>query len=335
MIGYSRRELDSDEIHLNQITPKEHWQQDAAALEQIRRTGVCQPFEKELIHKDGRRVPVLVGGASFTGTPHRGVSFVLDITERKRAEEEILRFNVHLEARVRERTAELERSKEALHELPQKIIQAQEQERRRVARELHDGVNQALASIKFRIQTAEQQIHRGDSKWQESWNRSKEMLDSVLEQVRRLSRNLRPGELDDFGLIPAMRSACQDFQERTGLELDLQTSLFEERLSPTLELSFYRIFQEALTNIEKHAKASKVAVRFEREESRVILEIEDDGTGLKGEENGNGRGGLGLLHMRERASLVGGEFSIRPVDGGGLCLRVQAPVQESLEIDNE
>ena len=223
----------------------------------------------------------------------------------------------------------------ALHKLPQQIIQAQEMERRRVARELHDGVNQAIASIKFRIQTAEQQILRGDSKWEESCKKSKEMLDSVLEQVRRLSRNLRPGELDDFGLLPAIRSACQDFRERTGLELELNAGNFEERLPALLELSLYRILQEALTNIEKHSKASRVSVRFIREGPFVTLEIHDDGQGIPQLNGSNHRSGLGLLHMRERTNLVGGSFTLLTNPGEGLRIRIHAPINEKAQIEQD
>ncbi|HEX7862303.1 MAG TPA: two-component regulator propeller domain-containing protein [Verrucomicrobiae bacterium] len=224
--------------------------------------------------------------------------------------------------------SEQKRAEEALHRLPQSIIEAQEAERRRVARELHDGVNQAIASVKFRIQTAEQQILRSDPKWQETCSKTKEMLDSVLHQVRRLSRNLRPGELDDFGLVAAARSACQEFELHSGIQVRFTHSDFAERFSPALELSLYRIIQEALTNVEKHSSATLVEIDLTGDQTYVALEISDNGCGLDLAKMDAPRrdSGLGLLHMRERASLVGGVFSISSSPGNGMKISIHVPV---------
>jgi two-component system, NarL family, sensor kinase len=210
-------------------------------------------------------------------------------------------------------------------------LEAQEAERRRVARELHDGVNQAIASIKFRIQTAEQQILRADPRWQETCSKTKDMLDSVLQQVRRLSRNLRPGELDDFGLVAAARSACQEFELRSGITVRFTHPEFTERMPAVLELSLYRIIQEALTNVEKHAQASHVEIQLQADEAGVTLEISDDGCGFEMGTKSGADAGLGLLHMRERASLVGGVFSMKTGRGEGVRLRVFAPLAQAAE----
>jgi PAS domain S-box-containing protein len=259
--------------------------------------------QEQLKRYDGEARTLLT--LRFLFTTATGEQFVagmaVDITEQKRAEE-------------------------ALHRLPQSIIEAQEAERRRVARELHDGVNQAIASIKFRIQTAEQQILRSDPKWQETCGKTKDMLDSVLHQVRRLSRNLRPGELDDFGLIPAARSACQEFELRTGIHVRFSHSDIAERLPPTLELSLYRIIQEALTNVEKHSASTAVEIHLQGEETMVTLEISDNGCGFDLGAEARPDAGLGLLHMRERASLVGGLFSMITSPGKGVHLTIQAPI---------
>jgi two-component system NarL family sensor kinase len=250
----------------------------------------------------------------FLFTTSAGEQFVagmaVDITEQKRAEE-------------------------ALHRLPQSILEAQEAERRRVARELHDGVNQSIASVKFRIQTAEQQILRSDPKWQETCNKTKEMLDSVLQQVRRLSRNLRPGELDDFGLVAAARSACQEFELRSGIQVQFLHDEFEERLPSALELSLYRIIQEALTNVERHSGATNVEIELNGDEDYVTLEISDNGHGFdmaKKREARTDGGGLGLLHMRERASLAGGVFSMTSSPGNGVRMTIHVPITRREEV---
>ena len=243
-----------------------------------------------------------------TGTGEQYVAgMAVDITEQKRAEE-------------------------ALHRLPQSILEAQEAERRRVARELHDGVNQAIASVKFRILTAEQQILRSDPKWQETCSKTKDMLDSVLQQVRRLSRNLRPGELDDFGLVPAARSACQEMELRTGVAIKFNHSEFPERLPPALELSLYRIIQEALTNVEKHSSATEVIIDLEEDGSYVMLNISDNGCGFDRAKVHGTVAGLGLLHMRERASLVGGVYTLASEPGAGVRLTIHAPINRTVEV---
>lgn len=203
-------------------------------------------------------------------------------------------------------------------------IEAQEAERRRVARELHDGVNQAIASVKFRIQTAEDQLARSDERWRETLGKSKQMLDAVLEQVRRLSRNLRPGELDDFGLVPAVRSLCEDFQARTGLELELDCKGFEQRLPPELEVTLYRVLQEALMNVERHSQASRVTISLLRKDGRVQLEIADDGRGL---DTASTQFGLGLLHINERTSLLNGTCEFYSAPGQGLRIVIDLPIK--------
>ena len=261
--------------------------------------------QEQLKRHDGETRTLLT--LRFLFTTATGEQFVagmaVDITEQKRAEE-------------------------ALHRLPQSIIEAQEAERRRVARELHDGVNQAIASVKFRIQTAEQQILRADPRWQETCSKTKEMLDSVLQQVRRLSRNLRPGELDDFGLVAAARSALQEFELRSGIHVRFSHSEFKDRLPASLELSLYRIIQEALTNAERHSGATLVEVDLQAEENYVDLEISDNGCGFDLNEKRGPRsdGGLGLLHMRERASLVGGIFSLTSTPGAGVRMMIHVPI---------
>jgi len=220
---------------------------------------------------------------------------------------------------------EQKRAEEVLHRLPQSILEAQEQERRRLARELHDSVNQVIASAKFRIQTAENQILRGDPKWQESCGKSKEMLDLVLKQVRRLSHNLRPGELDDLGLVPAVRTALREFQDRTGITVHFSALGFEQRFEATLESTIYRIIQEALTNIEKHSSATTVEVELIDSELGLILEIADNGIGIDPGQSQRVREGLGLVHMRERAGLVGGTFAIETQPGEGVRIRIHVP----------
>ena len=238
------------------------------------------------------------------GNPQRAVVVSRDISHRKQAEE-------------------------ALRELPRLIREAQEVERRRVARELHDSVNQILSAVKFRIQTIEDRIEKTDENaWRESL-KAKAHLDRAMQEVRRISRNLRPSELDDLGLVPAARSLCSEFAERTEIQVEFSTSQVPEHLAKDTELNFYRILQEALGNIEKHAGAQRVWVEFSRRAGFVRLLIRDDGSGfntakVKPRENGHG---MGLVDMKERAGSVCGCFTLTSCPGNGTEIIVEMPVQ--------
>lgn len=193
-----------------------------------------------------------------------------------------------------------------------------------VARELHDSVNQLLASIRFRLQSIEVKIASRDTElWREAV-KPKELLENALQEVRRISRNLRPTELDDLGLVPAIRSACEEFQERTGFDLKLTCSQLAP-VSGAIELTLYRILQEALSNVEKHSGAGHVRVRLSKNGSLIELKINDDGQGFNPLDKG-GRKGFGLVSMRERAMFVGGALRVTSMPQRGCEVAVQIPV---------
>ncbi len=238
------------------------------------------------------------------GQPQSAVVVSRDISHRKQAEE-------------------------ALRELPRLIREAQEAERRRVARELHDSVNQILSAVKFRIQTIEDRIEKTDEgAWRESL-KAKAHLERAMQEVRRISRNLRPSELDDLGLVPAARSLCSEFSERTGIHVDFTASHVPGDLAKEAELNFYRILQEALGNIEKHAAAQNAWVEFSCPAGLLRLAIRDNGAGFqpgktKPRESGHG---MGLVDMKERAGSVCGSFTLTSCPGDGTEIVVEMPVQ--------
>jgi two-component system sensor histidine kinase UhpB len=238
------------------------------------------------------------------GHPQRAVIVSRDITHRKKAEE-------------------------ALRELPKLIREAQESERRRVARELHDSVNQILSAVKFRLQTVEDRLEQSDeSAWRESL-KAKAHLDRAMQEVRRISRNLRPSELDDLGLVPAARTLCSEFGERTGIQLDFSSARVPEQLGQDTELNTYRILQEALGNIEKHARARHAKVELTRHGSHLRLLIQDNGDGFAAGARTKPRAaghGMGLVDMRERATSVGGTFAVTSAPGRGTEILVEIPI---------
>lgn len=207
-----------------------------------------------------------------------------------------------------------------LKTLPRRIIEAQETERRRVARELHDSVSQLLASARYRLHALEERLPSGTREFTAG---AQDAVDRALSEVRRISHGLRPRELDDLGLAVALRMLAVDFEARTGLAVTLRGAQLEPRLSADREEACYRIVQEALTNIERHAQARRVTLHLTRSRTAVRLVIRDDGRGM----DRDGRPpGLGLMHMRERAEQVGGIYQIGPARGGGTEIIARLPL---------
>ena len=201
-----------------------------------------------------------------------------------------------------------------------RIVTAQELERRRLARELHDETGQALTSILLGLRTVESAQTPDETK--RAAEELRELVLSTLHDVRRLAVELRPKALDDFGLEPALERLTTTFAEQTGIAVDYHARI-AERLPADVETALYRIVQEALTNIVKHAQATQVSVVVTRQPNSVKAVIEDDGIGFEQEETRED--GLGLLGMRERLQLVGGRFTIESAAGSGTALIAEVP----------
>ena len=224
---------------------------------------------------------------------------------------------------------ERKQAEEIRRELPQKILEAQEAERRRASRDLHDSVNQLLASVRFRVETLEEVTGSGRPIVRETLGKAKDLLESAMQEVRRISRNLRPGELDDLGLVPALRSFIEEFELRTRLRVNFETDGLPERLPQSLELHLYRIVQEAMSNAERHAGAAALTIHLASDAECVELEVRDDGRGLAAARAlaavAGRRPGIGLMNIRERAAACGGGCEITSEDGAGLTIRVRLP----------
>lgn len=223
---------------------------------------------------------------------------------------------------------ESRRSEERLRELAHRVVQAQEGERGRVALELHDGITQLVCAIVFRSQALLASLAVDDRSARRAARMLCEMAGRTAGEVERISRNLRPGILTQLGLVAALRDAGAEFAERTGVSVSLVCPPPALRLNPTSELTLYRILQEALRNVEKHAGARHVTVILTRPAAFVRLVIRDDGVGFDPERPPAGRrarGGLGLLGMRERATYEGGTLEVRSDRRGGTAVEVRLP----------
>jgi signal transduction histidine kinase len=202
-----------------------------------------------------------------------------------------------------------------------RVIGAQELERRRLARELHDETGQALTSILLGLKGIEDARDGGDVR--QATEELRELVVGTLQDVRRLAVELRPKALDDFGLVPALERLVENFGEQTGMNVQLEARLGPDRLPGEVETALYRITQEALTNVVKHARARKVSIVLTRRNGTATAVIEDDGQGIADADDTQG---LGLLGMRERLELINGKLSIESSEGAGTTIVAEVPI---------
>jgi signal transduction histidine kinase len=203
-----------------------------------------------------------------------------------------------------------------------RVVEAQELERARLARELHDETGQALTSILLGLKPLEQTA--GSDEARASVASVRALVVSTLQDVRRLAVELRPTALDDFGLVPAVERLTDTFREQSGLQVDLEAQLGAGRLPSEAETTLYRVIQEALTNIVKHANAGRVSILLQRKGGGVVAVVEDDGVGF--DPAATRADALGLAGMRERVALVGGRLQVESASGAGTTLVAEVPV---------
>ena len=203
-----------------------------------------------------------------------------------------------------------------------RVVDAQELERARLARELHDETGQALTSILLGLKHLDDVIETDDARVATASLR--ELVVTTLQDVRRLAVELRPSALDDFGLVPAIERLAGTLAEQSELVVDLEARLGEQRLPAEAETALYRIVQEALTNVVKHASARRVSITLVRKEGFAVVVVEDDGRGF--DPRTTRTGSLGFVGMRERVELVGGRLTVESAPGAGTTIAAEVPV---------
>lgn len=221
-----------------------------------------------------------------------------------------------------------------LKRLTQRVFDAQEEERGRVARELHDGISQILVGIRYALDNARRRLARGEvAGAAEPLEKGMTHLSEAISEVRRISRDLRPGALDDLGLGPALRVLAEEFQDRTGIETRFTTVVFRGRMDQEARIALYRIAQEALTNVERHAGATCVEMDLRGHRRGATLSIRDNGSGLDARRDQQITG-LGLRNMQERMEQLDGHLDIRPgPDGRGTSIDAMIPLSHMLPPD--
>jgi two-component system sensor histidine kinase UhpB len=216
--------------------------------------------------------------------------------------------------------------RQRLRDMAARALNASEEERKRIARELHDDTAQSLAALLIRLRIAR---GRNDPEERDAvLDELKAGITEALDGVRRFARGLRPVALEELGLVPALEAHVRVLGETVGINLRLEASPLDDVLSAPAELALYRIVQEALSNAVRHASPSRATVKLWREPHAVIATVEDDGRGFSVEEIMRSGEGLGLFGMRERAEYVGGHVEVRSAPGRGTCVRVEMPTAE-------
>ena len=211
--------------------------------------------------------------------------------------------------------------------LAQRVVQSQEEERARLSRDLHDGISQELVFVRLQVESGLAHIAaHNEIQAQTAFERAAAQLNRIMGEVRRISHGLRPGMLDDLGISAALNHLCQEFGRDAGMAVQLSTEGYSGQLPTLANTALFRITQEALTNIERHAQATKVSVQLRNAGNNVELTILDDGCGFTPHsvQNTPDRG-IGLRNMHERAEAVGGALEITSSPGKGTCISVLIP----------
>ena len=340
LFGYTAAEAIGQPIFL--IIPDDRRAEENDVLARLRGGKRVDHFETVRQAKDGRRIPISLAVSPIRDGRGKiiGASKVArDITERILVQDALRLAHEELEDRVRERTAELAKSNEALRaeiverqrveeqrtQLLTRFVLAQEDERRRIARELHDQLGQQLTALRLTLETLRaESIERTELRVQ---------VETLQELARQLDQDvafrvweLRPTPLENIGLRAALTNFVHHWSKHLGIHVELRASRSsDERLNTEVETMVYRLAQEALNNVAKHARAQHVDIVLERNAGHLSLIVEDDGIGFNPLDKETLGDGLGLTGMRERAALVGADLQIESVPDRGTTVILRVP----------
>lgn len=287
------------------------------ALEEARRGGrVSATLEYRYRHKDGSWRLLESTARNLLHDPEvRGIVInTRDVSERHRAEEAL-----------REKETALRDSQAQLHALTARLLTSLEEERSRIARELHDDLNQKLAFLAVEAERLEQRISEPAGPIRDGLRSLQRRAVDLSEDVRRMAHRLHPAVLDDLGLEPALRSYCAEFSRLAGIPVDFSCQALSQALPPEVALCLYRITQEVLHNVAKHSRAPQATVTVAGAADAIELSITDSGIGFNAK-MAKGKGGLGIASMEERVRLVNGSIAIESAPEKGTRIEVHVPL---------
>ena len=325
-------------------------QDRAGSVEEVKLLGHTDPQEVILKKKDGTPVYALASAMIDRGQNGEFMGMTktfTNVTDRKKAEEALQKAHSELEQRVQERTAELskaitqlrgqikqrqraegelQKSQEEYRLLAGKLLTVQEAERRRLARELHDDLTQRLAVLAIEAGKLEHQLQDSATQVPERLRDMKEEMVKLSGDVHAISRQLHPSILEDLGLVDAISSECTGFTEREGIVVDFAPTDIPPGIPKDVALTMYRVIQEGLKNVAKHAQATKAMVSLIGKDNSIRLSIQDNGVGFA-PARAKKKGGLGLASMKERVYLIQGSITVKSKPGQGTEIKVRAPLR--------
>ena len=270
--------------------------------------------------------------------------YFLDITAQKRASDEqsqllqsLSEAREHLEIRVQERTAELATANDGLRDLSTRLMKIRDEERKRLALELHDSVGQLLAALSMNISAVQSQSHKLDSAGARAVSENAGLVQQVSNEIRTISHLLHPPLLEVAGLVSALRWYVDGFSERSKIAVDLEITSDFPRLPSETELAIFRIIQECLTNIHRHSGSTTATICIRQENSRLMIQVRDNGKGISLEKQlqmATSSGGVGLRGMKERLRQLGGNLTLQS-EGTGTTVTATLRVSNNPVVESE
>ncbi|MEX3693315.1 AAA family ATPase [Paraburkholderia sp. BR14263] len=307
IVGYEREDLVSGRVRWRDLTPPEWRESTERALVQMAQTGRVQAAEKEYIRKDGTRVPVVVGRAAFDASGEDGVAFVVDLSERKEAERRLCE------------------SYETLRELTSRRETAREEERKHIAREMHDELGQHLTALRLRASLLRMHLGKDNPQLVDQSEAMITLVDETMQVVRGVIASLRPAALD-AGIVAALEWLTAGFNRSNRTVCRLNVHDENIVVSEQRAIVLFRIAQEALTNVARHAEATQAIITLKQMHGACVLEIRDDGLGF--DPLPTRKRSFGLAGMEERVQMLGGHIEIASSPGRGTVIKVTLPDEQ-------